>query len=90
MVNDSVIDKNLYLWKCHPEKVCINCIHFAVVTETDDYSEDTPGDSFEMYCNEGEWRLGGDDSEKQYRKCLLMARKCDKLELREPSLKDEC
>jgi hypothetical protein len=89
MSNDSVIDENLHLWKCHPEKVCINCRHFSVQEKTEGYSDYTPGNDFEMYCSEGKWVLSGEDSEKQYRKNLLMARKCDKLELREPSLPGE-
>lgn len=24
-------DENLHLWKCHPEKVCFNCVHFHVL-----------------------------------------------------------
>lgn len=85
MSKDSVIDKNLHLWKCHPEKVCINCKHFGVQVE----STCNPAENFEMYCSEGKWILNGEDSEKQYRKNLLMARKCDKLELREPSFQGE-
>lgn len=89
MGNDSVIDENLYLWKCHPEKICINCIHFRVNEEAGDYSEDTPGDDFGMYCYKDKWYLTGRSTEEEYRNSILMARKCGELELRKPSLPGE-
>lgn len=89
MAKDNVIDENLYLWKCHPEKICINCIHFMVSEETGGYSEMTPGISFSMYCKKDKWELDGSSSEEEYRNSLLKARKCPEIKLRKPCLPGE-
>lgn len=86
-------DENLYLWCCHPEKVCINCTYFYTQTDLSSswpYDEQT---GFSMGCTHGgglPWRydLTVSDSKEEFITKLLTARGCDYFELK-VGIKDE-
>lgn len=64
-------DENLCMWKCHPEKVCVNC-HYLTFSQT------SPGFDCELYCIYRRWSLSSYDDKKSYVKALLTARNCKK------------
>lgn len=80
-------NEDLYLWRCHPERVCINCIYFEVYKHTSLDSTDDPehikGCEFEMSCFNLVWWLNARSAKKQYIECILKARNCAGFEARE-------
>lgn len=64
-------DENLSLWKCHPEKICVNCLHM----DKSPYVMDSPR-SITLYCTAGRWTLSKADCAVSYIDCLLAARVC--------------
>lgn len=67
-------NENLCMWRCHPEKLCINCTSFTV-------SCDSKFDNFGMYCIAGFWDLSKADPRGGYVRCLMLARDCEEYEI---------
>lgn len=74
-------DEDLCLWKCHPEKLCVNCRYFKVYTPG--RSEYIPSTKFEMFCTRGRWMLSDLNEKKHYIMCLLVARECESFKIHE-------
>jgi hypothetical protein len=69
-------DENLSLWKCHPERVCINCRYFW------GHRPDKWTQIYLACTNINEhWKLGFDWSKEDFISNLLTARKCKDFKL---------
>ena len=73
-MNYNTEEENLQLWKCHPEKICINCLYINKVSPTSYVSDDTK--HITLYCAAGRWTLSRVDCVDSYIECLLTARVC--------------
>ena len=72
-------DDDLYLWRCHPERLCINCIHLSICPEDEERY-------FTMQCehNEDFWMYyptGSYGDKTNLIKVLLTSRNCGGFEL---------
>lgn len=58
-------------------KVCWLCKHFYYSTATSDWSEYTPGNDFEMFCEQRHWRFDSfETSQEDFGKMLSTAENC--------------
>lgn len=65
-----------------PERICIFCKYFYMVTGQPDYSDWTPGNEMEIGCIKGYWAVDNYvDDEVSYRDKLLTAGDCDNWEI---------
>lgn len=74
IIKYNTVDENLCMWKCHPEKLCINCAGFIVVRPSELRD-------FRMCCDTGFWKLDCTDSKNEYIDCLMLARNCEEYRL---------
>lgn len=72
-------NENLCLWRCHPEKICINCKYFSI----------TPEDKCNyiiMSCDHPDnfwgFDIDGSDTKEEFINKLLTARECDEYNLK--------
>lgn len=68
------------------DTTCIQCCHFHVWTASGPYSDVTPGENFNLDCEQGIWIF--DDrkepgEEGSWSTCINSALKCDKFERRD-------
>ena len=62
-------------------KACYMCKHFDILTAQPDYSELTPGSSFDMYCLKSKWEFDPFTcTEEEYAKILETAQSCPNYE----------
>lgn len=73
-------DEDLTLWRCHPEKTCLNCKYLWM------WPEDALNNYFAMSCehNDKSWSIHqrNSDFKENFIVRLLTARNCDGFELK--------
>lgn len=77
-------DENLCLWRCHPERVCINCKYFFV------FPEDEANARVGIYCEHmnNHWSYHPDKSGSELVINMLHARNCEDFDLK-PGIEKE-
>lgn len=76
-------DDDLYLWRCHPEKVCINCKDFEYYRRGGLRMRNEGVARFYMRCAKYCWIITQADSKGKHVTKLLMARNCRFFKARE-------
>lgn len=78
-MNYNTEDESLCLWKCHPEKICLNCRHLFIYPENKDHY-------FFMQCEDDDafwgYYVSITESKAEFIEKLLTARTCDSFELK--------
>jgi len=65
-------------------RLCWWCKHFSYHNAVADWSEDTPGNSFELYCGKQKWEYDPyETSLEQFREIICTAEKCECFEKRD-------
>lgn len=60
-----------------PDKICLSCEDFVVITAEAGYSDDTPGWDVEIYCRKRHWKIDQFvDTEDDYEQKMMSAENC--------------
>ena len=78
-------DDDLYLWRCHPERLCINCRYFKIYPEDEERY-------FGMQCEHGDnfwgyYTIGSYEDKSNFIRILLTSRKCEGFKLKDNAYK---